>query len=301
MVYALEARGLGKRFGRRWALRNCSLQIPRERVVGLVGLNGVGKTTLMHMAVGLLKPTEGTIEVLGASTLDTASTLPRLGFVSQERSLYRQMTIRDTLTMGKKLNGNWDEALAYALIERLKLSPTQLVGRLSGGQQAQVAVIMALAKKPELLLLDEPFAHVDPLAKREISTILMEMAAEQALTLLISSHSVADLEQICDYLVILGAGQVKVAEEIEQIVREHKLLIGPRESFEGLAKFHTIIQASHVGRQSTALVRTTLPIVDPAWQMQEPSLEDIVLAYLAQQEEAGSWQPSGQLMKEILQ
>ncbi|MBE3560755.1 MAG: ABC transporter ATP-binding protein [Ktedonobacteraceae bacterium] len=280
MINALEANRLGKCYGNYWALRNCTLHIPQGCIAGLIGLNGAGKTTLLHLAVGLLKPTEGTIDVLGISSRNIATLLPHIGFVSQERSLYRHFTVGETLMLGKKLNPRWDEARAHASVERLKLPLQQAVGKLSGGQQAQMALVMALAKRPEILFLDEPFAHVDPLAKQELIKILMDAAVEQPLTAVISSHSVSDLENICDYVIILTPSQVKLAERMEQMREQHKRLIGPREGFEAMAQSHTIIQASHVGRQSSALVRTTLPITDPAWQIEDASLEDIVLAYL---------------------
>ncbi len=300
MINALEANQLGKCYGKHWALRNCTLHIPQGCIAGLVGLNGAGKTTLLHLAVGLLKPTEGTLDVLGISSQNTASLLSHIGFVSQERSLYRYFTVGDTLTMGKKLNPRWDETRAHKLLERLKLPWKQVIGKLSGGQQAQIALVMALAKRPEILFLDEPFAHVDPLVKRELTTILMETAVEQPLTIVVSSHIVSDLENICDYFIILTPSQVKLAESTEQMGALHKRLIGPREGFESIARSHAVIQASHTGRQSIALVRTTLPITDPAWQIKDVSLEDIVLAYLASQEHSHPQLRPIHLMKEVL-
>ncbi len=284
VINALQTHQLGKRYGKHWALRNCTLQLPQGCIAGLIGLNGAGKTTLLHLVAGLLKPTEGSVEVLGISSLDTAALLPHIGFVSQERSLYRDFTINKMLALGKKLNSPWDEELAHSLVERLKLPCNRAIGKLSGGQQAQMAIIMALAKNPKLLLLDEPFAHVDPLAKHEISKILMEIAASRSLTLFISSHSIADLEQLCDHLVILDSSRVKLAGSIEQIMEQHKLLVGPSESFAIIAQSHTIIQASHTGRQSTVLEYTHEPQIHPAWEEQDLALETIVLAYLASQE-----------------
>ncbi len=300
MINALETHQLGKRYGKHWALRNCTLHIPQGCIAGLVGLNGAGKTTLLHLAVGLSKPTEGTIDVLGTSSRNAATLLPHIGFVSQERSLYRHFTVDDTLTMGGKLNPRWDATHAHTLLTRLKLPRKQVVGKLSGGQQAQIALVMALAKRPEILFLDEPFAHVDPLAKRELSKILMEAAVEQPLTMVVSSHSVSDLENICDYFIILTPSQVELAASIEQIGDLHKRLTGPREGFASIAQSHTVIQASHIGRQSIALVRTMLPITDPAWQVEDVSLEDIVLAYLALHEHSHSQIQSIQMMKEVL-
>lgn len=300
MIYALKTDTLGKRYGKSWAVRNCSLQIPQGAVAGLVGLNGAGKTTLLHLATGLLKPDEGTITVLDKSLEKLAAISPSIGFVAQERSLYRSFTVNETLTFGKKLNPHWDDAYAHTLTERLQLPRKRQVGKLSGGQQAQLALLMALAKKPALLLLDEPFANIDPLMKRELSKILMEAAVERPMTMLVSSHSVSDLEAICDYLIILSSSQVKLSEEVDHMKEQHKLLIGPAEHFDSLANTYTVLQASHTGRQSTALVRTTLPVTIPNWQVQDVSLEDIVLAYLASQPRPDIQQPSTVLMKEVL-
>ncbi len=300
MIYALKTSTLGKRYGRHWALRNCTLQLPQGAVAGLVGLNGAGKTTLMHLSTGLLRPDEGTISILDKPLENLATISPQIGFVSQERSLYRHFTVNETLTLGKKLNPRWDDLYAHTLTERLQLPYKQHVGKLSGGQLAQLALIMALAKKPVLLLLDEPFAHIDPLLKRELSKILMEATVEQPMTLLVSSHSVSDLEAICDHLIILSSSQVKLSEEVDHMKEQHKLLIGPRERFESIANAHTILQASHTGRQSTVLIRTTLPVIDSNWQVQDVSLEDIVLAYLAPQQSADMQQQSALPMKEVL-
>jgi ABC-2 type transport system ATP-binding protein len=300
MAYALDAHHIGKRYGKLWALRNCTLQVPRGCVAGLIGLNGAGKTTLLLLATGLLKPTEGTLSVLSTDSQNMAALLPRIGFVSQERSLYRNFTLRETLIMGKKLNPSWDEALARTLIECFKLSLRQMVGSLSGGQQAQLALIMAIAKKPELLLLDEPFAHIDPLVKRDLSKALMEIVASENITLIVSSHNISDLENICDYLIVLSSFRVKLAEDLEQIRASHKLLIGPREEFASFAQSHRVLQASHTGRQSTLLVRADHPITDPAWLIQEAPLEESVLAYLAEPEDLSDSRQVQQPIKEIV-
>ncbi|HET8846505.1 MAG TPA: ABC transporter ATP-binding protein [Ktedonobacteraceae bacterium] len=300
MINALETNQLGKCYGKHWALRNCTLQIPQGCVAGLLGLNGAGKTTLLHLAAGLLKSTEGTVEVLGISSRNPATLLSRIGFVSQECTLYRHFTVSETLTMGGKLNPHWDETRASALIERLHLPLQRAIGKLSGGQQAQLALVMALAKRPEILFLDEPFAHGDPLAKRELAKILMETAVEQPFTIIVSSHNLSELEHICDYYLILTPSQVKLAESLGQIEKVHKRLIGPRESFEAIAQSQTVLQAHHVGRQSIVLARMTSPLLDPSWQIEEVALEDIMLAYLALQEHASPPYQSNRSMKEVL-
>ena len=299
MTSVLETHSLGKRYGRQWALRDCTLHVPAGSVAGLVGLNGAGKTTLMHLAMGLIAPSSGRIEVLGESPTQTARRLlARIGFVAQERPLYRHFSVKEMLTLGGKLNPRWDDELARGFLERLKIPLKSTVDKLSGGQQAQVALVMALAKRPELLLLDEPFANVDPLARREFMKIVMETVATNEMTILVSSHLVADLENICDYLIILGAGQVQVASAIEQLIASHKLLVGPREDAGSIIGTHTVLQASHTGRQSTLLVRIKGPINHPSWQVQDVSLEDIVLAYLASP--AGGTQEQAQSVQEVL-
>jgi ABC-2 type transport system ATP-binding protein len=283
MIYALETSGLGKRYGGTWALRDCSLKLPVGRVAGLVGPNGAGKTTLLHLAMGLLEPSTGLVQVFGWSPRQQPTiVLTRVGFVAQDRPLYRTFTVKDMLTFGNKLNPRWDEGLARTRLERLAIPLTRPIGKLSGGQQAQVALVMALAKRPEMLLLDEPVANLDPLARREFQQTLMDAVAADGLTVLLSSHLIADLDRICDYMIILSASRVQVASDIEQLVHSHKRLIGPRESFESIARNHTVLQVSHTERQCSLLVRAHGLILDSAWEVNNVSLEEIILAYLAQ-------------------
>jgi ABC-2 type transport system ATP-binding protein len=278
MIQALETTHLGKRYGKDWALHDCTLKFPIGRVAGLVGPNGAGKTTLLHLAVGLLEPNEGQVLVFG-ETPD--HTLARVGFVAQDRPLYRTFSVRDMLTLGQKLNPHWDMDLARERLEHLAIPLNRPTGKLSGGQQAQVALVMALAKRPEMLILDEPIANLDPLARYEFQQTLMDAVAQDGLTVLFSSHLIADLDRICDYLIILSASRVQVASETESLLATHKRLIGPRDREVSLARTHTILQARSSERQSTLLAWVHGPILDPAWEVQEASLEDIILAYLA--------------------
>ncbi len=283
MIYALETSGLGKRYGGTWALRDCSVKLPAGRVAGLVGPNGAGKTTLLHLAMGLIEPSTGFVQVFGWSPCQQPIiVLTRVGFVAQDRPLYRTFTVKDMLTFGGKLNPRWDEGLARGRLERLEIPLGRPISKLSGGQQAQVALIMALAKRPEMLLLDEPVSNLDPLARREFQQTLMGAVAEDGLTVLLSSHLVADLDRICDYLVILSSSRVQMASDIERLLQSHKLLIGPRQRSESISRTHTVVQASHTERQSTLLVKTNGSVLDPAWEVQDVALEDIILAYLAQ-------------------
>ena len=283
MTAALEATGLGKRYGRStWALRDCNLVVPRGRIAALVGPNGAGKTTLLHLAVGLLAPTAGTVRVLdqpaGASEL-----VSQVGFVAQDIPLYRDFTAAEHLTMGRKLNRRFDEALARGRLERVGVPLDRRAGALAGGQRAQVALTLALARRPELLLLDEPLASLDPLARREFLQALMGSVAEQGVTVLLSSHLLADLERVCDYLIVLSAAHVQVLGATEELLDQHRLLIGPyRQSQPPIAGVAQVVRASHTDRQASLLVRTSGPIPDPAWTAHEVTLEDVVLAYLAE-------------------
>jgi ABC-2 type transport system ATP-binding protein len=278
---ALETVGLGKRYGSFWALRDCTLEIPAGSVTALVGPNGAGKTTLLHLAVGLSEPSAGEVRVLGASPQrDAAAVLPRIGFVAQEHPLYRGFTVAETLRLGRELNPSWDEDAARARIKTLGLPLRKKVGALSGGQRAQVALTLALAKRPELLLLDEPVASLDPLARREFLRSVMEAVAETGMTVLLSSHLVADLERVCDHLVILAEGRTQLVGPIEEILAVHRLLTGPRSEAADVARVHDVVRQSHTERQTTLLVRANGHVYDASWELHELDLEEIVLGYL---------------------
>ena len=252
-------------------------------MTALVGPNGAGKTTLLQLAVGLSKPSVGEVRVLGLSPREDAiSVLCRLGFVAQEHPLHRGFTIGETLKLGRKLNPSWDERVALDRIERLGLPLGQKVGKLSGGQQAQVALTLALAKRPELLLLDEPVASLDPLARREFLNTVMEVVTETGMTVVLSSHIVADLERVCDHLVILAQGHTQLVGPIDEILASHRVLTGPRSDAATVARVHQVIRESHTERQTTLLVRANGHVYDSCWELHEVDLEEIVLAYLGQ-------------------
>lgn len=280
MSAVLETRALAKRYGRRWALSDCTLKIPPGLVVGLVGPNGAGKTTLLHLAVGLLAPTSGAITVLGDRPAKGATQLGRVGFVAQDTPLYAGLSVADHLHFGAWLNPGWDERLAQRRIEQIALDPRQRVRELSGGQRAQLALTLAVAKRPELLILDEPLASLDPLARREFLQNLMESVAEHQLSVVLSSHLVSDLERVCDYLIVLVSSHVQVAGEIEGLLASHHRLTGPRRDLGTLPASQEIIEATHTDRQSTLIVRTDQPILDPSWTVEQIGLEDLVLAYM---------------------
>ena len=282
MTPVLEANGLGKQYGRLWALSDCTLAIPPGHVVGMVGPNGAGKTTLLHLAVGLLKPTSGTIEVLGGQPAAGPAQLARVGFLAQDAPTYTSLSVADHLRLGAHLNPRWDAGLARSRIEALGLDPAQKAGKLSGGERAQLALTVAIAKRPDLLILDEPVASLDPLARREFLQDLMEAVAEQQVSVVLSSHLVADLERVCDYLIVLTAAKVRVAGQVEDLLAAHHLLTGPRRNPATFPAQWNVISASQTDRQTTLLIRTDAPIHDPAWTVAQVGLEDLVLAYMSQ-------------------
>jgi ABC-2 type transport system ATP-binding protein len=279
---ALQAQGLGKKYGRRWALSDCTLDVPAGRVVGLVGPNGAGKSTLLNLAVGLLAQTTGTIEVLGGPPAASTAQLAKVGFVAQDTPTYARLSIADHLRLGARLNPGWDDKVAQTRIQRLGLDPKQRAGKLSGGQRAQLALTLGIAKRPELLILDEPVASLDPLARREFLQDLMEAVAEQELSVVLSSHLVSDVERSCDYLIVLVDSRVQIADDIETLLATHYRLTGPRRDPANLPANQHVISASHTDRQSTLLIRTEAPILDPAWTVSQLTLEDVVLAYMSQ-------------------
>jgi ABC-2 type transport system ATP-binding protein len=286
MTTVIESKDLCKQYGRRWALRDCTLLIPAGRVVGLVGPNGAGKTTLLHLAVGLLRPTSGTIAVLSRQPADGPEQLARVGFVAQDTPTYGGLSVEDHLSLGAWLNPGWDGGMAKRRIGELGLDPKQKAGKLSGGQRAQLALTLAIAKRPELLILDEPVASLDPLARRDFMQQLMEAVAENQLSVVLSSHLVADLEHVCNYLVVLAASRVQVTGEVKGLLASHRRLTGARRDFAGFPADQEIIEASHTDHQTTLLVRSNGPILDPNWTVEQVSLEFLVLAYMSQARDA---------------
>ncbi|HTW02043.1 MAG TPA: ABC transporter ATP-binding protein [Streptosporangiaceae bacterium] len=226
MTNAIEAGGLGKRYRRRWALSDCTLTVPAGQVVGLVGPNGAGKTTLLHLAVGLATPTSGTISVLGARPAGSKR-LARIGFVAQDAPVYAGLSVAGHLRMGRSLNPGWDDALARRRVEQTGVDPRQRASSLSGGQRAQLALTLAIAKTPDLLVLDEPVASLDPLARREFLEAVAEIAALRGITVILSTHLVADLERICGYLILLAASRVRMAGPVAGLLAAHARLQMP--------------------------------------------------------------------------
>jgi ABC-2 type transport system ATP-binding protein len=278
---AIVADGLGRRFGRRWALRGCTLEVPEGSVVGLVGANGAGKSTLLHLTVGLLEPTEGSLQVLGGRPGADGSQLAKVGFVAQDAPVYAGLSVADHLRLGARTNPGWDGAAAEGRIRALGLDPRQRAGRLSGGQRSQLALTLAMGKRPELLVLDEPVSNLDPLARRAFLADVMALVADQQPTIVLSSHLLADVERICDHLVVLADGHVQLAGPVDELLAQHKLLTGPRRGDRSRPSGHVVVRASHTDRQTTLLIRTTEPVLDPTWAVSDIGLEELVLAYMA--------------------
>jgi ABC-2 type transport system ATP-binding protein len=276
----LEARGLGKRYRRKWALRDCTVDIPKGQVVGLVGPNGAGKSTLLNMAVGLAAPTSGSIRVLDGVPGVDPGRLGRVGFVAQNPPTYAGLSVEEHLRFGAHLNPSWDAPLARKRVDELGLDVGQRAGKLSGGQRAQLALTLAIAKRPDFLVLDEPVASLDPLARREFLRVLMATVAEHEVTVVLSSHLVSDIERVCNYVVVLAASRVQLSGSVDDLVAAHHRLIGPRTEFAGLPEGQDVIEASHTDRQTTLFVRSDGPITDPAWTIEAVTLEDLVLAYM---------------------
>ena len=278
---AIVADGLGKRYGRRWALRGCTLEVPEGAVVGLVGANGAGKSTFLHLAVGLLEPSEGSLDVLGGRPGSDAAQLAKVGFVAQDAPVYGALSVADHLRLGAHTNPGWDDAAAQHRIRTLGLDPRQRAGKLSGGQRSQLALTLAMGKRPELLVLDEPVSSLDPLARRTFLADVMELMADHKPTVVLSSHLLSDVERVCDHLIVMAESRVQLVGPVDDLLAQHKLLTGPRRDERSLPSDQVVVRASHTDRQTTVLVRTTAPILDPAWVVSDVGLEDLVLAYMA--------------------
>ncbi|MFI9305042.1 ABC transporter ATP-binding protein [Streptomyces triculaminicus] len=278
---ALEAVGLRARHRRREALRACTFRVPAGRVCALVGPNGAGKSTLLALAAGLRRSSGGRLRVLGGAPGDPA-VRPRVAYVAQDKPLYPHFTIAETLRMGAALNpGRWDQAVAERLVRQGDLSPDARVGSLSGGQRTCVALALAFGKRPELLLLDEPMSDLDPLVRHGMMAALMAEAAERATTVVIASHILSELEGVCDYLLLIADGRVRLAGEVEDLISVHRLVMGRYEDVGTPREFaaHTIVEARTTGRQLTALIRPEGPI-SGTWEITEPSLEELLLGHL---------------------
>jgi len=279
---AVRTEGLTKRYRRVTALDNCSVTVPQGSICALVGPNGAGKTTLLRMLAGLAAPTAGRAAVLGAVPRQDPEFLAGVGFLAQEMPLYRRMTAEDHIGIGAHLNTRWDGGSVRDRLRALGIPLDRATGTLSGGQRAQVALALVLAKRPRLLLLDEPVAALDPLARRHFLATLTEAvaAAEGDLTVVLSSHLVADIERVCDHLILLAAARVQLCGDTDDLLAGHKVLVGPGKDTAALRRAHTVVQESTVGRHATLLVRLDGPLLDPDYQAEDVGLEELVLGYM---------------------
>ncbi len=277
----IETCGLARRYRRTWALRDCNLAIPAGHVVALVGPNGAGKTTLLNLAAGLLRPTTGHVTVLGGEHPGSEAARSRIGFVAQDAPLYGHLPAGDMLHLARNLNANWDDDGALARLADLGIPLDRKVRQLSGGQRAQLALTIALAKRPEVLILDEPLASLDPLARHDFMGSLMAVVAEDGLSVVFSSHVVSELERIADYLVVLNEGRLQLAGDVDALLSTHRVLTGPGGEMAIKSQRLSVVQAKQAAAQTHLLVR--MPTADPApvgWLSAPASLEDLVLAYL---------------------
>jgi ABC-2 type transport system ATP-binding protein len=293
---AIEAYGVGKKYRRGWALRDCSFRLPAGRICGLVGPNGAGKTTLLNIAAYLLEPTAGSLRVFGAAP-ESKEANHRTAFLSQEKPLFRRFTVAETLRMGRELNPGWDQRAAENIVRAGNVPLDAKIGTLSGGQRTRVAFALAFGKRPDLLLLDEPMSDLDPLVRHEMMGTVMAEAAEHGTTVLMSTHMVSELEDVCDYLLVIADGGLRLAGEVDELLAAHTLLNGARRDGDGVPAAlapHTIVESRTSGRQITALVRPDGPI-DGDWQADSPNLEELLLAYLRSPQAPPLITPSAQV------
>jgi ABC-2 type transport system ATP-binding protein len=279
---AIETHQLGKHYRRVSALTECTVTVPEGRVSALVGPNGAGKTTLLRILAGLASPTSGQAFVLGDTPRQDPAFLAEIGFLAQEIPLYRRFTAEDHIRIGAHMNPRWDAPLARTRLAELRIPLGQRVGTLSGGQRAQVALALTLAKRPRLLLLDEPFAALDPLARRNFLATLTSAVADAGgrLTVVLSSHLVTDLERVCDHLILLAGSWVQLCGDIGTLLADHKVLAGPRQDTTPIERTHKVVQTAATADQSTLLVRPGGPVTEPGYQAQDVTLEQLVLAYM---------------------
>jgi ABC-2 type transport system ATP-binding protein len=278
MNAAVVTSGLGKRYRNNWALQDCDLALPAGRVIALVGPNGAGKTTLLQLAAGLIRPTSGSVALFGEyAPAESVTALAQLGFVAQDHPVYRRFRVGDLLRMGRALNDNWDQELAESRLADLGIPLDKPAGKLSGGQQAQLALTLALAKRPRLLILDEPVASLDPLARRDFMATLMATVADGDITVLLSSHNVAELERVCDHLVLITEGRVQLAGDIDELLDSHRSMTGPSTH---VPDGPGVIHVNQGDRHAHVIAHVGAAEPMPGWEARPVSLEELVLAYL---------------------
>ena len=282
MTAMIQTSELSKRYRKVTALSDCTVTVPEGRISALIGPNGAGKTTLLRLLAGLAAPTAGEVAVNGTAPRPDPAFLASIGFLAQEILRYRRLSAEDHIRAGSHLNPRWDGGSVRQRLKALDIPLDRAVGKLSGGQRAQVALALTLAKRPALLLLDEPVAALDPLARRNFLAVLADAVAAGGLTVLMSSHLVADLERVCDHVIMLASSRVQLCGDIEEVLAEHQILVGPRKDTTAIERSHRVVQVTRTPRQITMLVRLNGPVIDPAFQASDVSLEELVLAYMGQ-------------------
>jgi ABC-2 type transport system ATP-binding protein len=277
----IEASGLGRRYGGTWALRDCTVAIPAGHVAALVGPNGAGKTTLLNLATGLAAPSAGNVTVLGGRPAGSPVALDGIAFVAQDTPVYKNLSARDMLHLTRNLNRRFDQQYAESRLGELGIPLKRKAGNLSGGQQAQLALTLALARRPRLLVLDEPMAMLDPIARHDfMASVMMAMAAD-GVSVVLSSHVLAELERVADYLILMSRGRVQLAGEVDDLLASHRLLTGPAAEADRYAERLSVVHTSRGGAQAHLLVRATADEpVPPGWEAHPVGLEELALAYL---------------------
>ena len=278
----IETSGLGKRYGNTWALRDCTLAIPAGHLVALVGPNGAGKTTLMNMAVGLAVPSAGTATVLGGQPTGSRAALDGIAFVAQDAPVYKNLSAADMLHLTRNLNRRFDQHYARARLAELGIPLKKRASKLSGGQQAQLALTLALARRPQLLILDEPLAMLDPLARQDFMATVLTAMTDDGVSVLLSSHALAELERMADYLIVLSRGELQVAGEVDDLLACHRVLTGPAAEVDVYVRELSVVQETRAAAQAHLLVRTSEAAdpVPPGWEAHTITLEELVMAYL---------------------
>ena len=283
---AIEVVDLGKNYGKRWSLRHASFSISAGRVAAIVGPNGAGKTTLLKMIVGLVGPSEGSAAVVGGVTAGSTDALDNVAFVAQDAPLYKYLRVSEMISVAKNLNRYFDTQLTQRRLQQLGVGLDQRVGKLSGGQQSQLALALALGRHPLLLVLDEPLARLDPVARRGFMGVVMAEVANEGLSVVLSSHVIAELERVADYLVVVNRGRIQAASDIDVLVHSHCLATGPTEEETVISQNFPVVASVVRGRQARLLVQASnLGLLGRNWECTSVSLEEIILAYLENPED----------------
>jgi ABC-2 type transport system ATP-binding protein len=294
-VNIIETAALGKNYGRTWALRDCTFAMPEGHLAALVGPNGAGKTTLLHLLVGLTAAAAGTATVLGGLPAGSRAALDGIAFVAQDAPVYTNLTAANMIRLARNLNRSFDPPYARARLTELDIPLDRKAAKLSGGQRAQLALTLALARRPRLLILDEPLAALDPLARHDFMGTVLAALAEDGVSVLMSSHVLAELQRVADFLVLLTKGQVRVADTVEDLANTHRVLTGPADSADRVTRKLDVVQDQRGEAQAHLLVKAHGPqdSVPPGWEAHPAGLEELVLAYLRSAGETGPVSLSG--------